>query len=146
MKREVIRNGFRPKYLAFNVSFIFLLVALTLRTGTYVGLRMVTLEKQFNWVYIKPSVFYLTFATDVMILFWVLHFIYRSAPLKERYQNNSGMNNSAIGENSQGGSIFPMPEGSDAEQEQTPSEGSIDGDKDLEENQSSSSGSSQNNN
>ena len=85
MKREVIRNGFRPKYFSFNVSFIFLLVTLTLRTGTYVGLRMVTLEKQFNWVYIKPAVFYLTFATNVMVLSYLINFIRRSAPLKEKY-------------------------------------------------------------
>ena len=52
----------------------------------------------FTWVYIQPSVFYLTFATDFMILFWVLNFIYRSAPLK-------GANNTTASENYGSGSM-----------------------------------------
>ena len=78
----MIRKGYRPKYLSFHLSFISLLVTLTVRTGTYVGLRLVSAEKMFKWVYIKPFVFYLTFGTDLLILFWVLNFISRSAPLK----------------------------------------------------------------
>ena len=35
--RDVIRRKFRSKYLTFNVSFAYLLITLTLRTGTYIG-------------------------------------------------------------------------------------------------------------
>ena len=75
-KRDVIRRGFRTKYLSFNLQFIYLLVTLAVRTFTYVGLRLVSKEKMFEWIYIKPSVFYLTYATDVMILIGVMYFIY----------------------------------------------------------------------
>ena len=80
--------------------------------------------------------FYLTFATDLMVLFWVLNFIGRSAPLKEKYQNKSI---DVVNESS----IFPHPTDSGSDIPKTPSEGSIDGDKDLEDNESSS-GSTQN--
>ena len=46
---------------------------------------MTSVKKLLKWVYIKPSVFYLIYFTDIMIVFGVLGFIYRSAPLKERY-------------------------------------------------------------
>ena len=75
--------------------------------------------------------FYLTFATNLMLLFWVLNFIGRSAPLKEKYKGRT----SEVANES---SIFPQPTDSGSELPKTPSEGSIDGDKDLEENQSSS--------
>ena len=75
-KRDIIREAFRPKYLTFNLQFIYLLVTLTVRTFTYVGLRLTSAEKIFDWVRIKPGVFYLTYVTDFMILFGVLYFIH----------------------------------------------------------------------
>lgn len=84
-KRGIIRRGFKSKYLTFNLQFVYMLVTLTLRTGTYIGLRLVSAEKIFDWVRIKPSVIYLTFCTDFMILFGVMYFIYQAAPLKEQY-------------------------------------------------------------
>ena len=82
-RRDVIRRGFRPKYLTFNLQFVYLLVTLTLRTCTYVGLRLTSREKILQWVRIKPSVIYLTYATDFMIVFGVLYFIYQAAPRKD---------------------------------------------------------------
>ena len=71
-------DGFRSKYFSFNLSFIFLLVTITLRTGIYICMCMVTLE--FDLFYTKPKVLYLTFATNLMVLFWVLSFIEEAAP------------------------------------------------------------------
>ena len=85
LKRNVLRKGFQPKYLAFNLGFIYLLVTLTVRTFTYVELRMTSVDKLLKWVYIKPHTFYLTYFSDIMIVFGVLYFIYQSAPLKERH-------------------------------------------------------------
>ena len=102
MKRDVIRKGFKKKYFSFNVSFIYLLVTLTIRTFTYVGLRMTTREKLLKWVYIKPGVFYLTYVTDIMIVFGVLNFIYQSAPLKEKDGEKSSADPASIFPNAQG--------------------------------------------
>ena len=79
----MIRRGFQPKYPTFNLQFAYLLVTLTLRTFTYVGLRLTSREKILQWVRIKPSVIYLTYATDFMIVFGVLYFIYQAAPRKD---------------------------------------------------------------
>lgn len=53
-------------------------MTLTLRTGTYVGFRLTSKEKIFEWTQIRPVVFYLTYATDVLIVCGVLYFIYVS--------------------------------------------------------------------
>lgn len=64
---------------------MYLLVTLTLRTGIYLGLRLSSGQKMFEWTFISPSVFYLTYATNLMIVVGVIYFIYSSAPLKKRY-------------------------------------------------------------
>lgn len=83
VKRDTFRKGFEPKYLKFNLNFIILLVIFTVRVGTYVGLRLVTKERIFEWITIKPGVIYLSFVTDIAFLVWVLCFIVASAPLNE---------------------------------------------------------------
>ena len=123
----MIRRGFRPKYFSFNLQFIYLLATLTLRAGTYVGLRLVSVKKIFQWIYIEPSVFYLTYATDIMILAGVMYFIYQSAELKEKYKSNTG--DSIM--NSSKPSIFPNVEGEAADGAVTPDYASVDGDKEL---------------
>ena len=106
------------------MSFIYLLVTLTIRTFTYVGLRMTTKEKLLKWVYIKPGVFYLTYVTDIMIVFGVLNFIYQSAPLKEKDGEKA---------KADAASIFPNPEGGAPPQDQMLSPNySSDGDKYLD--------------
>lgn len=67
------------------MAWIYLLVTLSVRTFTYVELRMTSVDKLLKWVYIEPHTFYLTYFSDIMIVFGVLTFIYKSAPLKERY-------------------------------------------------------------
>ena len=89
-KRDVLRKVFEPRYVKFNLNFIYILVALTVRVGTYIGLRLVSKKKMFEWIYIKPEVYYVTFATDILVLLWVLNFIYKSAPLKVQYQTVHG--------------------------------------------------------
>ena len=128
-KRDVIRRGFRSKYFAFNLKFIYLLVTNTVRTGTYVGLRMISIEKILDWIYIKPSIFYLTFATDMMILTGVLYFIYQSTELKEKYQPSTGDSDVLI--SSKVASIFPNTDGGPAQIDSPEDYGSVDGDKDL---------------
>ena len=124
-KREIIRSKFQPQYLSFNLQFIYLMVTLTIRTGIYVGLRLVSVKKMFDWVFISPAVFYLTYSTNIMILFGVIYFIYNSTPLKDQYRSEKEM----AADNSV--SIFPQPEGADgapAPPVEEESEESVDGD------------------
>ena len=87
-RRRIIAERFSPRYTWFNVVFAYILITLTLRTGTYVGFRMTSGEKIFEWKLIQPCVFYLTYATDVMIVFGVLYFIWSSTKLKSRYNRS----------------------------------------------------------
>ena len=100
--------------------FVYILVTLTLRTGTYVCLRLTSVEKVFFWTMIKPSVFYLTYVTDFFIVAGVMHFIAKSAPLKADKAANIST------------SIFPQAydgeHGVQANDHVTESEGSEDGD------------------
>lgn len=85
IKRDIIRKNFKPKYFSFNVQFVGLMLTMTIRTGIYVGLRLVSFEKMFVWTYIKPCVFYLTYVTNTAVIVYIMYFIYNSAPLKEKY-------------------------------------------------------------
>lgn len=67
---------------------MYLLFTLTLRTGIYLGLRLTSGQRMFEWTFISPSVFYLTYATDLMIVVGVMYFIYSSAPLKKHYSGS----------------------------------------------------------
>lgn len=114
-KRDVIRKNFQPQYLRLNVVLLYLLLVLTIRTVTYFCLRLTSYEKIFEWQIIKPSVFYVTYVTDFMILVGVLNFIASSTPLKEKYQTAS--------------SIVPDTAGNNADQPGSEaSDGSVDGD------------------
>lgn len=85
-KRHIIRKNFRSKYLGFNLHFINILFVLTMRVGIYIGLRFVSREKLFEWTFIKPSVFYLTYFTDICIVAGVMIFLMSSTTLKSMYQ------------------------------------------------------------
>ena len=81
------------------------MITLTIRTGIYVGLRLVSFKKMFDWVFINPAVFYLTYFTNLMILFGVIYFIYNSTSLKDRYKSEKEIAaNTSV-------SIFPSPVG-----------------------------------
>ena len=84
-KRRIIAERFKPQYRWLNIVFAYIIVTLTLRTGIYVGFRMTSWEKMIEWTLIQPCVFYLTYATDVMIIFGVLYFVWNSTQLKSRY-------------------------------------------------------------
>lgn len=90
-KRDVIRKNFKPQYLRLNLVLLYLLLVLTIRTVTYFCLRLTSYEKIFEWQIIKPSVFYVTYVTDFMILAGILNFIASSTPLKEKYQTASSI-------------------------------------------------------
>eukprot|EP00354_Favella_ehrenbergii_P009100 CAMPEP_0170468148 /NCGR_PEP_ID=MMETSP0123-20130129/11440_1 /TAXON_ID=182087 /ORGANISM="Favella ehrenbergii, Strain Fehren 1" /LENGTH=145 /DNA_ID=CAMNT_0010734651 /DNA_START=964 /DNA_END=1401 /DNA_ORIENTATION=+ len=93
-KRALIAQMFRPRYRWFNFVFAYILTTLTLRTGVYIGFRFVgnehitASEKIFEWSLIRPVVFYLTYATDIMIVIGVLYFIYTSTQLKTKYMDD----------------------------------------------------------
>ena len=120
--RDVLRRKFRSKYLSLNLHFIYLLVTLTLRTGTYVGLRLVSKVKMFEWTFIKPSVFYLTYTTDLMIVAGVMYFIISSAPLRS----------TKTSEEVSAANIFPMEANEDringTESRRSSQESEVDGD------------------
>ena len=61
------------------------MVTLTIRTVTYVCLRLLSSEKIIKWVYIKPSIFYLMFTTDIIIVGLVLFFIRESSPRRDSF-------------------------------------------------------------
>jgi hypothetical protein len=65
------------------MHFIFLLFCFTVRAGIYIGLRLTSSEKMFEWTFIKPVVFYLTYSTDIVIVCGLMYFISKSAPLKD---------------------------------------------------------------
>ena len=81
-KRSVIRNSYKPKYLGLNLAFAYLLVILTLRVGIYIGLRLTSTEKMFQWTLIRPVAFYLTYTTDLFIMTGVIYFVGKTTPLK----------------------------------------------------------------
>ena len=82
-RREMIRRQFSPRYCWFNVVFIYILVILTERTAIYIGLRLTSWEKMYKWSQIRPIVFYLTYATDLLIVVGILYFIRSSTNLKD---------------------------------------------------------------
>jgi hypothetical protein len=105
-----------------NVALLYLLVVLTIRTVTYVCLRLTSYSRMFDWVLIKPAGFYVTYVTDLMILVGTLNFIVSSTPLKEKYQKGQPHLNSES-------SIFPDLPGSINQESRSPdSEESVDGD------------------
>ncbi len=85
-KRDVIRKSFKPQFSRMNVVLLYILFVLTVRTITYVWLRLTSYEKIFDWLLIKPSIFYVTYMTDVMITVGILLFVVRSTTLKEKYR------------------------------------------------------------
>lgn len=85
-KRDVIRKSFKPQFCRMNVVLLYLLFVLTIRTVTYVWLRLTSHEKIFDWLLIKPSTFYITYVTDVMITVGILLFVMGSTVLKEKYR------------------------------------------------------------
>ena len=122
--RDVLRRKFRSKYLSLNIHFIYLLVTLTLRTGTYVGLRLSSKVKMLEWTFIKPSVFYLTYTTDLMIVAGVMYFIISSAPLRSTKGSEEVTGADAI--------IFPKEANgdriNDTESRRSSQESEVDGD------------------
>ena len=85
-KRDVIRKSFKPQFFRMNVVLLYILFVLTIRTITYVWLRLTSHEKIFDWLLIKPSIFYITYVTDVMITLGILLFVMGSTTLKEKYR------------------------------------------------------------
>ena len=81
----MIRRAYKGKYTDLNIHFAYLLFCLTLRTGIYISLRLTSVEKLFDWTFIKPAVFYMTYATDLLVVGGVMYFVMKTAPLKERY-------------------------------------------------------------
>ena len=61
---------------------------MTIRTGVYIGFRLTSEEKIFQWKLIRPCVFYLTYASDMLIVFGVLYFIWNSTELKSKYNRS----------------------------------------------------------
>ena len=76
-----------------------------------------------EWTFIKPSVFYLTYITDVMIIFGVINFIVKSAPLKTKTKDTDVEPDT---------SIFPREEGvsriNDTQSRRSDEESEVDGD------------------
>ena len=83
MRRQIIAEERRHQYRWLNILFIYILVTLTLRTFTYLGFRLTSKQKIFEWTQIRPVVFYLTYATDFLIVVGVLYFIYRTTESKD---------------------------------------------------------------
>ena len=96
VRRDTFRKSFKPKYYKMNVALIYLLTVLTIRVVTYVMLRLTSESKMFDWLLIKPSVFYITYVTDLMILVGTLYFIWNSTTLKEKYQGQLGNSEASI--------------------------------------------------
>ena len=85
IRRSAIRHAYEAKYCDLNIHFAYILFCLTMRTGIYIGLRLTSCEKIMDWTFIKPVVFYLTYATDLLIVGGVMYFIVKTTPLKEKY-------------------------------------------------------------
>lgn len=63
-----------------NLHFIGLIILLTIRVVTYTVLRLTSTEKLLEWTLIQPTIFYITYGTDMVIAGGMLYFVWQAAP------------------------------------------------------------------